>query len=108
MTAGAGVALPQLGAGGAWAGRGPAVSSRPAATVRPVGASPPRRGVRAGRADDGSARQLDLETVQRAALLSKSDLATEMIRDGKEFTKLQGIIGPDHKIRRFAGLEAAK
>ncbi len=33
------------------------------------------------------------ETVRRAGLLSKSDLATEMIKDGKEFTKLQGIMG---------------
>jgi glycyl-tRNA synthetase beta chain len=43
------------------------------------------------------ARQLRLDLdpalLARAALLCKIDLATEMIRDGKEFTKLQGTIG---------------
>lgn len=34
-----------------------------------------------------------LPTALRAAHLAKADLATEMIRDGKEFTALQGIIG---------------
>jgi len=38
----------------------------------------------------------------RAALLCKSDLATEMIKDGKEFTKLQGRIG------RYYALEAGE
>jgi glycyl-tRNA synthetase beta chain len=37
--------------------------------------------------------ELPHEKVHRAGLLSKSDLATEMIKDGKEFTKLQGIMG---------------
>lgn len=37
-------------------------------------------------------------TVARAALLSKCDLVTEMIKDGKEFTSLQGVIG-----REYAG-----
>jgi glycyl-tRNA synthetase beta chain len=32
----------------------------------------------------------------RAAYLCKADLATEMIRDGKEFTTLQGIIGAEY------------
>ncbi len=36
---------------------------------------------------------LPREKVHRAGLLSKSDLATEMIKDGKEFTKLQGVMG---------------
>ena len=31
--------------------------------------------------------------LQRAALLCKSDLVSEMIKDGKEFTKLEGFIG---------------
>lgn len=33
------------------------------------------------------------ETLLRAAHLSKSDLVSEMIKDGKEFTKLEGFIG---------------
>lgn len=49
---------------------------------------------------------LDLEVpvaaLERAALLCKTDLATEMIRDGKEFTKLQGVIG------RYYALEAGE
>jgi glycyl-tRNA synthetase beta chain len=32
----------------------------------------------------------------RAAYLSKADLASDMIRDGKEFTSLQGIIGAEY------------
>jgi len=32
----------------------------------------------------------------RAARLSKADLVTEMIRDGKEFTKLQGVMGSEY------------
>jgi glycyl-tRNA synthetase beta chain len=31
--------------------------------------------------------------VRRAAQIAKADLASEMIKDGKEFTKLQGVIG---------------
>jgi glycyl-tRNA synthetase beta chain len=33
------------------------------------------------------------EAARRAALLSKTDLTTEMIKDGKEFTTLQGVMG---------------
>ncbi len=36
------------------------------------------------------------DTVSRAALLSKADLTTEMIRDGKEFTALQGYMGMEY------------
>ncbi len=36
------------------------------------------------------------EVAVRAARLSKADLVTEMIRDGKEFTKLQGIMGREY------------
>ncbi len=36
---------------------------------------------------------LDVEALRRAALLYKADITTEMIRDGKEFTKLEGTIG---------------
>lgn len=35
----------------------------------------------------------DEEAVRRAARLAKFDLASEMIKDGKEFTRLQGLIG---------------
>ncbi len=45
---------------------------------------------------------VDRDLLRRAALLCKSDLATEMIRDGKEFTKLQGVIG------RYYALEAGE
>lgn len=44
----------------------------------------------------------DEATVSRGALLCKTDLATEMIRDGKEFTKLQGVMG------RYYALEAGE
>ncbi|MDI6807869.1 MAG: glycine--tRNA ligase subunit beta [Candidatus Eisenbacteria bacterium] len=33
------------------------------------------------------------ENAERAALLSKVDLISEMVRDGKEFTSLEGVIG---------------
>jgi glycyl-tRNA synthetase beta chain len=36
---------------------------------------------------------LDETTMTRVALLAKADLASTMIRDGKEFTSLQGVIG---------------
>jgi glycyl-tRNA synthetase beta chain len=36
---------------------------------------------------------VDDETLARAARLAKADLASTMIRDGKEFTSLQGVIG---------------
>ena len=39
----------------------------------------------------------DLERrVRRAALLAKADLASEMVKDGKEFTSLQGYIGREY------------
>jgi glycyl-tRNA synthetase beta chain len=34
-----------------------------------------------------------VERIDRAAVLAKADLASEMIKDGKEFTLLQGLIG---------------
>jgi len=60
------------------------------------------------------------EAVERAALFCKADLASEMVKDGKEFTGLQGAIGGeyarkwgeppevaeairDHYLPRFAG-----
>lgn len=36
---------------------------------------------------------IDIDAIKRASLLYKTDLSTEMIRDGKEFTKLEGLIG---------------
>jgi glycyl-tRNA synthetase beta chain len=39
---------------------------------------------------------VDVKSVKRAALLSKADLTTNMIKDGKEFTKLEGIIGAEY------------
>jgi glycyl-tRNA synthetase beta chain len=36
---------------------------------------------------------VDDESIERAALVAKADLASEMIKDGKEFTLLQGMIG---------------
>ena len=38
----------------------------------------------------------DKETVGRAAVLCKADLASEMVRSGKEFASLQGIIGAEY------------
>lgn len=46
--------------------------------------------------------EVEEAALRRAALLCKTDLATEMIRDGKEFTKLQGVIG------RYYALEAGE
>jgi glycyl-tRNA synthetase beta chain len=37
-----------------------------------------------------------LAAAKRAALLCKADLASEMVRSGKEFASLQGIIGGDY------------
>lgn len=36
------------------------------------------------------------EAASRAAYLCKADLASDMIRDGKEFTTLQGVIGAEY------------
>ena len=38
----------------------------------------------------------DTEVVSRAARLAKADLVTEMVRDGKEFTELQGTMGREY------------
>ncbi|MBN1619461.1 glycine--tRNA ligase subunit beta [candidate division WOR-3 bacterium] len=37
--------------------------------------------------------KIDLPALKRASFLCKCDMATSMIRDGKEFTSLQGVIG---------------
>jgi len=56
----------------------------------------------AGALAEELALDVDAGHLQRAALLCKTDLATEMIRDGKEFTKLQGTIG------RYYALDAGE
>jgi len=40
-----------------------------------------------------------LDTAVRAARLAKADLVTEMVRDGKEFTELQGIMGREYALK---------
>ncbi len=47
---------------------------------------------------DPTGQQWDLGVLDRAALLYKTDLTTEMIRDGKEFTKLEGTIGKHYAL----------
>lgn len=56
----------------------------------------------AGELAKALALDVDAELLRRSALLCKSDLGTEMIRDGKEFTKLQGVIG------RYYAIEAGE
>lgn len=51
---------------------------------------------------------VDKNLLERGALLSKTDLTTEMIRDGKEFTKLEGIIGMEYAIRQGENEKVAK
>jgi len=50
----------------------------------------------------------DVEKVRRAGLLCKSDLATEMIKDGKEFTELQGTIGSYYALEAGEDPEVAR
>ncbi len=40
----------------------------------------------------------DLRVAERAAYLSKADLVTSMVRDGKEFTTLQGVMGREYAL----------
>ena len=53
------------------------------------------RSIEAGRAANERVVDADLE---RAARLAKADLASSMIRDGKEFTALQGVIGAHYAL----------
>lgn len=46
---------------------------------------------------------VDIQSLKEAILLSKFDLTTQMIRDGKEFTKLEGMIAAEYAQR--AGIE---
>jgi len=48
------------------------------------------------------------EIIKRGALLSKADLVTNMVKDGKEFTKLEGIIGREYAIETGEQKEVAK
>ncbi len=50
--------------------------------------------------------QLDREALDWAALHCKADLASEMIKDGKEFTKLQGLMGREYALAE--GVPAAR
>ena len=50
------------------------------------------------RPSPGSSRPTALDTAVRAARLAKADLVTEMVKDGKEFTELQGIMGREYAL----------
>lgn len=41
----------------------------------------------------------ETETAVRAAHLAKADLVTEMVKDGKEFTELQGVMGKEYALQ---------
>jgi len=41
----------------------------------------------------------EVETAARAARLAKADLVTEMVKDGKEFTELQGVMGREYALQ---------
>lgn len=43
---------------------------------------------------------IDRKIVERAIILSRNDLTTEMIKDGKEFTLLEGIVGAEYAKRQ--------
>jgi glycyl-tRNA synthetase beta chain len=47
------------------------------------------------------------DTAVRAARLAKADLVTEMVRDGKEFTELQGIMGREYALESSEPPEVA-
>ncbi len=47
--------------------------------------------------------KLDIDALKNAIILSKFDLTTQMIRDGKEFTKLEGEIAAEYAKR--AGID---
>ena len=60
-----------------------------------------RRMLELGRAIDaarGDGKRVDESQLARAAKLCKGDLASSMIRDGKEFTALQGVIGAQYAV----------
>ncbi|MBD3180199.1 MAG: glycine--tRNA ligase subunit beta [Candidatus Latescibacteria bacterium] len=45
--------------------------------------------------------------LSRAALLAKADLASEMVKDGKEFTRLQGYIGREYAKKSGESVDVA-
>jgi len=47
------------------------------------------------------------KTAERAGLLCKTDLVSEMVKDGKEFTTLQGIIGAEYAAKAGEEKEVA-
>jgi glycyl-tRNA synthetase beta chain len=47
-------------------------------------------------------------STERAALLCKADLASDMVKDGKEFTGLQGAIGGEYALRWGEAPEVAQ
>ncbi len=51
---------------------------------------------------------VDIGALERGALLSKTDLTTEMIRDGKEFTKLEGVIGMEYALAQGENEKVAR
>jgi glycyl-tRNA synthetase beta chain len=52
--------------------------------------------------------RVDPSLLERGALLCKCDLSTEMIRDGKEFTKLEGVIGMEYALHQGEDPRVAK
>jgi len=51
---------------------------------------------------------VDMNILKEGLWLSKTDLTTLMIRDGKEFTKLEGIIGMEYALRQGIHEKAAR
>jgi len=51
---------------------------------------------------------LDMNILKEGLWFSKTDLTTLMIRDGKEFTKLEGIIGMEYALRQGIHERAAR
>ena len=49
--------------------------------------------------------RIPAEQVRRAAMLVKADLASEMVKDGKEFTLLEGLIGSHYASEAREGAE---
>jgi glycyl-tRNA synthetase beta chain len=55
----------------------------------------------------GCVKNCDKKTVERGAFLSKADQVTNMVKDGKEFTKLEGIIGREYALQSNERKEVA-
>jgi glycyl-tRNA synthetase beta chain len=45
-----------------------------------------------------SAERIEAGRMERAAYLAKADIASEMVKDGKEFTRLEGLIGSHYAL----------